>query len=369
MSMTLVKPADRPRGAAPPVLPPPRNGFVDARRRAVDRLVGVVQYHLLWAMYFSFPHPWIGMALWLALASNPRLAAFGVLGLGVALAGQRALGIEPEAGHAGGLQGERVAVGDRRRLADGSDTLSVARPGRDRDRCFGQCLCSGRRDHAIPESDRVAVTALGILPHGGNTVRPLSCRHHDGRAAPVVVANTADRCVGVARGFLPIDRIVAVSPTIEVGIVIVGAILLWSRAAFAAGVVGWLAGASVALGVQYLGVTYYWLPASHNFFVAGMTLGALFILPGCASLVLAALAGAAASLIDVALQSQFPALAYLPTASALTIWIVLGRWRWPPTGAASGAITFGGSRPRKHGGALLPGHNGSAATSRCSWCP
>ena len=321
MSMTLVKPADRPRGAAPPVLPPPRNGFVDARR-AVDRLVGVVGPSL--GNVFLIPHPWIGMALWLALASNPRLAAFGVLGLGVALAGQRALGIEPEAGHAGGLKANALLSA----IAAGWLTAPTLYP------------LPVQVAIAIAASASAFVLAAAIMRYLKATEWPSLLWGYCLTAGTLFVLFPVGTMMAAQRlswwrtpptdasawleAFFRSIGSLLFSPTIEVGIVIVGAILLWSRAAFAAGVVGWLAGASVALGVQYLGVTYYWLPASHNFFVAGMALGALFILPGCASLVLAALAGAAASLIDVALQSQFPALAYLPTASALTIWIVLG---------------------------------------------
>src|SRR6185503_15278236 len=108
------------------------------------------------------------------------------------------------------------------------------------------------------------------------------------------------------------------SPTIESGALVVCAILLWSRVAFVAGLIGWAAGACIAVGFQNLGVTYYWLPAAHNYFVAGMALGAGFILPAYSSLVLAALAGAAAACIGVALQYMLPSFAYLPIASGLT---------------------------------------------------
>jgi hypothetical protein len=67
-------------------------------------------------------------------------------------------------------------------------------------------------------------------------------------------------------------------------------------------------------------VTYYWLPAAHNYFIAGMALGAGFILPAYSSLLLAGLAGAGASCIAIALQRLLPSFAYLPIASGLTIW-------------------------------------------------
>ena len=43
---------------------------------------------------FLITNPWLGLLLWLAIAQTPRLAGFAVLGLAIALGGQRLLGIE-----------------------------------------------------------------------------------------------------------------------------------------------------------------------------------------------------------------------------------------------------------------------------------
>src|SRR5512145_204221 len=40
---------------------------------------------------FFISNPWIGLILWAALFANPRLGAFGVLGLGVGMACKRLL--------------------------------------------------------------------------------------------------------------------------------------------------------------------------------------------------------------------------------------------------------------------------------------
>jgi murein DD-endopeptidase MepM/ murein hydrolase activator NlpD len=321
MTVTLVEPGAHKRRVAPPVPPPLRDGVADARR-AVGRLVGALGPSL--GNVFLIPHPWLGMALWLALACSPRLAMFGLLGLGVAWTGLRALGLKPESGLAGGLKANallasvaagwltaptiyplhvQVAIA----VAAAASAFVVAaviarclRASEWPSLLWGYCLTAGAMFVLFPLGTMMAAQRLSWW-----------------RTPP------ADAPAWLGAFFRSIGSLLF-SPTIEVGAAIVGAILLWSRAAFAAGVAGWLAGAAVALGVQSLGVPYHWLPAAHNFFVAGMALGALFILPGGASLPLAAIAGAAASLIDVALQSLLPALAYLPTASALAIWAGLG---------------------------------------------
>ena len=115
------------------------------------------------------------------------------------------------------------------------------------------------------------------------------------------------------------------SPTLGFGLIVAAAVLLWSRTAFVAGVVGWIAGVVVAIAVSGEGGIYYWMPTAYNFFLSGMALGAVFFLSGRASMLLAAGGGASASLLAVGLQHLFPftALGYLPVASALVVWIAI----------------------------------------------
>lgn len=321
MTVTLVDAASRDRQAVPPVPPPVRDGIASARP-PVQKLVNILGPSL--GNVFLIPHPWIGIALWLAVFTNPRLALCGLLGLGVALAGQRALGIKDGTGPAGGLkanallsamaagwmtaptlyplhvQAAIVIATSASAFVLAAAIMQALRATQWPSLLWGYCLTAGTMFALFPVGTMLASQRLTWW-----------------RTPP------ADALGWLDAFFRSIGSLLF-SPTIEVGLVVVGAILLWSRAAFATGVVGWVSGAAIAMAVQNLGLTYYWLPASHNFFVAGMALGALFILPGGSSLLLAALAGAAASLIGVALQGLLPALAYLPTASALTIWTGLG---------------------------------------------
>jgi hypothetical protein len=304
-----------------PILPPLQGGIVEARA-ALERFVGHLGPSL--GNVFLIPHPWIGMVLWLAVAWNPRLAAFALLGLGVAWAGQLALGIKGKAGIGGGLKANallsaiaagwmtaptiyplHVQVGIALAASASAFVITAALMRALKDTewpslLWGYCLTAGTLFAMFPVGAMLAAQRLTWW-----------------RTPP------ADAADWIGMFFRSIGSLMF-APSIEVGLIVVCAILLWSRAAFAAGVMGWIVGAAVAVGVQDLGVTYYWLPAAHNYFVAGMAIGALFILPGHASLLLAGLAGAGASIFDAALQTLFPTFAYLPMASALTIWTGLG---------------------------------------------
>ncbi len=324
--------------AAAPVLPTPQGGISDARA-AVTQVVGRLGPAL--GNVFLIPHPWIGMVLWLALGSNPSLAAFGLLGLAMALAGMAALGVREEIWAGGGLKANtlmaavaagwmtaptiyplhtQIAIAATAAASSFVITAAIMRAMRRTESpslLWGYCIVAG--------------TMFALFPVGVKmAVEPLTWWHDQPQDA-----------VGWIVTFLKSIGALLFTPTIEGGIIIACAALLWSRAAFTAGVIGWAVGAIVALNVQSLGVPYSWLPASYNFFVAGMAIGAFLVVPGYSSLLLAGLAGGVASLIGVALQSLFPLFAYLPVAAGLTIWVGLGtlalasdrrgfwRNRWP----------------------------------------
>lgn len=307
--------------ASPLVLPPLKGGIVDARA-AVTRVVAILGPAL--GNIFLVPQPWIGMLLWLALAWNPRHAAFALLGLGIALVGMRILGIGEENRAGGGLKANalltaisvgwmtaptvyplhiQVAMAAVAATVAFAVTAAIIRVMRNAD--FPTLLCG----YCL-----IAGTVFTIFPVGTLMAS---------RAMTWWWLPPTTELAWIADFFRSVGSLLF-SPTLETGVLIVCAILLWSRVAFLAGLVGWAVGASVALGFQHLGVTYYWLPAAHNYFIAGMALGSGFILPTHSSLLLAGLAGAGASLIAVALQYFSPAFAYLPIASGLTIWIGIG---------------------------------------------
>ena len=113
------------------------------------------------------------------------------------------------------------------------------------------------------------------------------------------------------------------APHLNVGLIVGLALLLWSRAIFLGGIAGWVAGAITSIGLQGLSVPFYWQPASYNFFIAGMAMGAAYFLPGWRSLGLAAVGGAAAAVLAAVIQHIQPAWAILPLSAIGAVWICL----------------------------------------------
>lgn len=140
-------------------------------------------------------------------------------------------------------------------------------------------------------------------------------------SAPWPPPNSVDQWVTV---FMHSLGSLIFSPSLPAGMLVSAAILIWSRTLFVTGAIGWLCGAVTASELQRLGVSYYWMPASYNYFIAGMALGAAYFLPGRASLLVAGVAGVGASLFAALLQVAGPTWAFLPVSSGLAIWIGTG---------------------------------------------
>jgi hypothetical protein len=312
-----LRPVDLSRSPPSIVLPPAQGGIVDARA-LVTRIVAFIGPAL--GNVFLVPHPWIGLILWAALAWHPRNAAFALLGLAVAFVGSRALGLGEEHRAGGGLKANAllasIAIGWMTAPTNYPLHIQVAMAAAAAAVAFAvsAALMRATRKADFPTLlwgyCLVAGTSFLIFSTGTMLASKATTWWWIPPVNELQWTGDFFRSIGA----------LLFSPTIESGVLIVCAILLWSRVAFVAGLIGWAAGACVAIGFQNLGVTYYWMPAAHNFFVAGMALGAGFILPAYSSLLLAAVAGAGASVIAVALQYVLPAFAYLPIASGLTIW-------------------------------------------------
>jgi len=131
--------------------------------------------------------------------------------------------------------------------------------------------------------------------------------------------------LGWIDSFLRSMGMIVFSPQPATGLLIAAALLLWSRAAFLAGLVGWVAGVATAMLIERLGVTGLWLLSAHSYFLGGMMLGAAFFLPGRAALVAAAAAGACASLLSFVIQHALSGTgwAFMPLPALLTVWISL----------------------------------------------
>ena len=245
---------------------------------------------------FLIPHPWIGLIFWFALAWTPRHAGFGLIGMFVALVYERALNIEEESHVGGGLKANALlaAVAAGWMTAPSGYALHIQ-----------IAIAIGAASTAF-----VLTAAILRMLENGQTPALLwgFCFTASGMFAmfPVATQMAAQKLTWWREPLVaPMDWVTAFlrstgslvfSPSLETGAIVIIAILLWSRTALAAGIVAWVAGAIVASELTNLGVVYHWLPSSYNYFVAGMAIGAYFIVPAYSSLALGAMAGIGASL-------------------------------------------------------------------------
>lgn len=112
-------------------------------------------------------------------------------------------------------------------------------------------------------------------------------------------------------------------PRFEAGILVALAILLWSRLMLLTGIIGWIGGVGFGLLLEHMGLTYLWLLAAHNYFLAGMVLASVLFLPGRGTALIALAAGMAASILSAYFQYLFPgsAYAFLPVPAILSVWL------------------------------------------------
>lgn len=296
------------------------------------------------ATIYFIPLPWIGLLLWLAIAQNNlRNAAFGAVGLSTGHFVVRALRIADMPTIGGGIKANALLTG----IAVAWLTSRVAIPVTTQIliACISAtvaALITTALTRALTHRDR-----RGYRPYRAGS----GCREDGGYGLPALAlgyslvagglfvllpAWTSLAIGGTAPWPMPTDTLswlqvffrslgsLLFSPTVETGVIVAGALLLWSRTLFVTGMVGWFSGAYAAIVIQGLGINYYWLPTSYNFFLSGMGLGAMFLLPGRMSLPIAAASGYGASILCAELQYIAPAWAYLPASAVLTIWI--GLW-------------------------------------------
>ncbi len=273
---------------------------------------------------FLIPSPWIGAILWFAVFQNFRYAAFALLGVVIAEGMIRTFGIRDTSPIDGSLKANAVLAAIAAAWLTGPAGISVE----------AQMLVVVVSTAAATILTAAVTRALANLNLPSLAIgyclvaTMLFAIFSDWtRAAAASMAwwpVPADAVGWVVTFFRTLGALLF-APTLGFGLIVAAAVLLWSRTALVAGVVGWIAGIVVAVAVSGTGVVYYWMPTAYNFFLSGMALGAVFFLPGRASMLLAAVGGASASLLAVGLQHLFPAtaLGYLPVASALVVWIAM----------------------------------------------
>lgn len=289
-------------------------------RKFATPLIGILGPALGGA--YLIPHPWIGALLWVGLFHNLRYAAFALLGVIIAEGISRTFRIvdmSPIDGSlkANGLLGALAAAWLTSAVPISVEAQIVVAASS----AMAATILTAASTKALSRSGLpplvlsyclVAGMLFAVFPHWVDA----TLRATVWWPIPNDFASWVYTFFGTMGGLL-------LSTRVEIGLVAVIAVLLWSRVAFVAGVVGWIAGVAVAVALGRQGVIFYWMPTAYNFFLAGVGLGAAFFVPGRGSLIMAAMGGCGASFLAVGLQHLMPntGFGYLPISSGLTIWI------------------------------------------------
>jgi murein DD-endopeptidase MepM/ murein hydrolase activator NlpD len=297
-----------------------KNAVVHAGRLLGSTLAGI----------FFIGSPWVGAILWIAISADIRFPLFAFVGLVVGDGMATVLGARRSAGQDVAFRSNAalsaIAVAWLLTVSGYSTVLQLAIAAfvAGITSILTATILTAVRGSALPPMVWAFCLAVGVL----FTLFPVWA---NGAAAALIKwPRPIDTFGWIESAIRSLGSLVFL-PRPEVGLAVAAAILLWSRAMFIVGTVGWLSGVALALIFERLGLNYYWLLASHNYFLAGMLLGSVYFLPGRASLATAAVAGIAASAITAYFQYLQPASpwAFLPIPAALTTWIGIG------------ALTFG----------------------------
>lgn len=291
---------------------------------------------------FFIPEPWIGLVLALALVPQPAYVALALEGLVIGALVNRMLGFVDEPGSGGGVRTNAMlaaVVAGWATSASGLDwPMRIALAGA----------------AAVP----AAFLAAALSHFLSRTIMPAVLVAYC-IAAAMVFAICPQCTVAASNAMSPWPKLVDATQWGEAflrslgafmygqdwaaGALVGLAVLAWSRAMFVCGLVGWIAGAAVAVGFEHMHLQFLWLPLSYNFFMAGSSLGAGVFVPGRASLPVATIAGALTSFFALAIQSALgqSSASFLPLSSALAIWVGIGalskvRERMPVEGLAGG---------------------------------
>ncbi|WP_428826703.1 urea transporter [Azonexus sp. IMCC34842] len=294
-----------------------------APQDGIEELLRQLGYGL--GSIFFISNPWIGLILWVALFANPRLGAFGVLGLGVGMACKRLLRLGDAPSQGAGIKANALLSA----VATAWLTSAVSMP------LWVQLmvavLAAGTAAivtgaaMAVLQTSRFPVMATGycVVASCLFVLCPNCTVLASATMAPWLQPTDA---LGWLESFVRSMGGLVYSPSLQFGALVCLAMLLWSRAAFLTGVIAWSSGALAGLAFQALGFPYFFLPLSYNFFLVGIALGAVLFLPTRKTLLISLIAGVLCSFVGLTLQVVFAggSISYLPISSMLTIWLGIG---------------------------------------------
>lgn len=297
--------------------------LLESLRSLLDPLVRRFGYGL--GTVFFIPNPWIGLIFWAALFSSPRLGSFALLGLIVGALLQRLLNLENQSSLGGGVKANALLTAAATAWLVSAQAMPLWAELLLATLAASMSALIAAASMVVLGKSRFPAMLIGYCVVAGMLF--VLCPQCTVSAASLMEAWAAP--VGPTGWLAAFTRSLGslvYSPSISFGMLVCLAFLLWSRAAFLAGFVGWLSGAAVSLACLGLGFNFFYLPLSYNFFMAGVALGAAFYLPGWVTLAVAAVAGAFCAVVALCLQVVLAggAIAYLPISSMLTVWVGIG---------------------------------------------
>lgn len=276
------------------------------------------------ATIFFISQPWIGGIFWIALLINPRLAAFSLLGLAIALFIEKHFELNQETKIGGDLKANALFTAlmtawlmEPLQSSLISELIIISASSAVAAIIAISITRALKTTNLPPMLLGYCITAIMLF----SICPPCSEQASQQMPAMLMPENTMDW----AQVFFQSLGYLIYSPTLISGIIVGLAILLWSRLLFLTGLIGWVSGITFAQALETTGMIYHWLPTSYNYFIAGMALGSVYFLPGRSALLLSVLGGSCAALLGFLLQQILTssAIAYLPISAITTIWIFI----------------------------------------------
>lgn len=274
---------------------------------------------------FLVKSPWIAALFWLALFRDGRFPIFAMIGLAIADGVAWALSVDEEVKRSGALRNNAIfaslavawlmtASGRPLEVQLAVEVGAAAAAS-----LIAAAFVRGLRDSILPPLGWGFYIVAGVL------FALFATWTQSALVATVHWPRPDDALSWVESFFLSMGMMLFL-PKVEVGVLVFVAILLWSRLMLLTGVIGWICGVGVGLLLEQLGLSYLWLLAAHNYFLAAMLLASVLFLPGRSLVVIAVTAGVGASVLSAYFQYLLPgsSYAFLPVPAALTVWLGVG---------------------------------------------
>lgn len=285
---------------------------------------------------FLVRSPWISALFWVAILRDARFPIFAFIGLAIAEGVAWALGIEEEVKRGGTLRNNAIFAS----LAVAWLTTASGAPLEVQ---LVLEVCAALAASLIAAAF-VRILRDSILPPlgwgfyivAGVLFALFVVWTQSATVATVIWPRPHDALSWVESFFRSLGMMLFL-PKVEVGVLVFIAILLWSRLMLLSGIIGWVCGVAIGLLLERMGLTYLWLLAAHNYFLAAMLLASVLFLPNRSVVFIAMLAGVSASVLSAYFQHVLPgsSYAFLPVPAALTVWLGVGALLLSKNGAAA----------------------------------